>query len=298
MMAENVLTAKGKKNMGNAGIKRYKSNAIAYVMLCIIAVVMVYPLIWLFLGSFKTNLELFGSTNLLPQHFSLDPYVKGWQGMGKYNYGHFFVNTFTMVLPTVLFTVASSVLVAYGFARFKFPCKNLLFGLMISTLMLPNTVIIIPRYILFSKFGWINSYLPFIVPSILACYPFFIFMMVQFLRGIPKELDESAVIDGCNPFTILIRILLPLSKPALFSAGIFQFIWTWNDFFNSLIFISSVKKYTLSLALRIGVDSSGAIVNWNEVLAMSVLALIPPVLIFFFAQRYFVEGIATTGLKG
>lgn len=282
----------------NINSKQIRTNAIAYIMLCIIAVVMVYPLLWLFMGSFKTNLELFGSTNLLPHSYSFQSYLEGWKGLGKYNYGHFFANTFEMVIPTVLFTVISSALVAYGFARFNFPFKKILFALMISTLMLPNTVIIIPRYILFNKFGWLNSYMPFIAPAVLACYPFFIFMMVQFMRGIPRELDEAAYIDGCNPATILVKIILPLSKPALFSAGIFQFIWTWNDFFNSLIFISSVKKYTLSLALRIGVDSSGSLINWNQVLAMSVLALIPPVLIFFFAQRYFVEGISTTGLKG
>lgn len=278
--------------------KSNSNHIMTYILLIVIAIVMVYPLIWLFFGSFKTNDELFSSIGLFPKSFSLDSYLKGWQGIGKNNYTVFFLNTFKMVIPTVLFTVASSTLVAYGFSRFEFPIKKLLFSLMISTLMLPQTVIIIPRYILFSKFGWLNSYLPFIVPAILACNPFFIFMMVQFLRGIPRELDESAVIDGCNPFSILIRILLPLAKPAIFSAGLFQFIWTWNDFFNSLIFINSVGKYTLSLALRIAIDSTGAIVNWNEVLAMSVVAIIPPVLIFFFGQRYFVEGIATTGLKG
>lgn len=270
----------------------------SYLVLILLACVMIYPMVWLFLGSFKSNLELFGSSKLLPEHFSITPYVSGWKGIGKHNYGVFFANTFLMVIPTVVFTVFSSLLVAYGFARFQFPLRKPLFALMISTLMLPNTVIVIPRYLLFNKLQWLDSYKPFVVPAMLACYPFFIFLLVQFLRGIPKELDESAVIDGCNPFTVLVRILLPLSKPAIFSAAIFQFIWTWNDFFNSLIFINSVRKYTLPLALRIGVDTTGGIVDWNQVLAMSVLAILPPVLVFFFAQRYFVEGIATTGLKG
>lgn len=278
--------------------KKTGKNVGAYILLCALAVLMVYPLVWLFFGSFKSNAELFTSMNLIPKSFIMDSYIKGWKGIGNDTYALFFSNTFAMVIPTVLFTVLSSALVAYGFARFNFPLKRILFTLMISTLMLPQTVIILPRYILFRNFGWLNSYLPFIAPAILAGYPFFIFMMIQFFRGIPRELDESAVIDGCNPFTILIRILLPLAKPALFSAAIFQFIWTWNDFFNSLIFINSVKKYTISLALRIAIDSTGGTTNWNEVLAMSVLAVLPPVLIFFFAQRYFVEGIATTGLKG
>jgi oligogalacturonide transport system permease protein len=167
---------------------------------------------------------------------------------------------------------------------------------MLSTLMLPNAVIIIPRYILFNSLDWLDSYLPFIIPAIFATNSFFIFMLVQFLRGIPKELDESAVIDGCNSFMILARILLPLSKPALFSAAIFQFIWTWNDFFNVLIYVNSIKKYTVSLGLRMALDIQAA-VNWNQVMAMSVVAIVPPVLVFFFSQKHFVEGIATTGIK-
>lgn len=268
------------------------------IVLTVFGLLMIYPLIWLFFSSFKTNADLFGSLDLLPETFVWDAYGKGWAGTGQYSYGTFFSNTLLMVVPTVVFTVLSSAIVAYGFARFQFPLKNPLFALMISTLMLPQAVIIIPRYLIFKNLGWLDSYLPFVVPAIFACYPFFVFMLVQFFRGLPRELDESAVVDGCNPFTILTRILLPLCKPALFSAAIFQFIWTWNDFFNSLIFINSVKKYTVSLALRMTIDSTGGTVAWNQIMAMSVLAILPPLLIFFFFQRYFVEGIATTGIKG
>lgn len=261
-------------------------------------VLMIYPLIWLFFSSFKTNADLFGSLALLPKKFVWDSYQEGWNATGQYSYATYFANTFLLVVPTVFFTVLSSAVVAYGFARFRFPLKNVLFTVMISTVMLPQAVILIPRYIIFRNMGWLNSYWPFIVPAIFACYPFFIFMMVQFFRGLPRELDESAVVDGCNPLTILTRILLPLCKPALFSAAIFQFIWTWNDFFNSLVFINSVNKYTVSLALRMSIDSTGGTVAWNQIMAMSVLAILPPVLIFFLFQRYFVEGIATTGIKG
>lgn len=169
--------------------------------------------------------------------------------------------------------------------------------LMISTLMLPNTIIIIPRYILFRNLGWLNTYLPFIVPAIFACYPFFIFMLVQFIRGLPRELDESAIMDGCSSMGILVRILVPLCKPALFSVGLFQFMWTWNDFFNSLIYINSVKKYTVSLGLRMTLDTQ-SVINWNQIMAMSSLTMVPCIWLFFFAQKYFVEGIATSGLKG
>lgn len=258
---------------------------------------MVYPLIWLFASSFKPNNEIFGSVALLPKTFIWDSYSKGWQGSGQFSFSLFFFNSFKLVVPTVLFTILSSAFVAYGFARFKFPFQNFLFGLVVSTLMLPNAVILIPRYILFKDLGWINTYNPFIVPSIFAGAPFFVFMMVQFFRGLPRELDESATIDGCNSFMILTRILLPLSKPALFSVGIFQFIWTWNDFFNSIIFINSVKNFTVSLGLRMSLDTSSA-TSWNQILAMSIIAIAPCVLIFFFAQKYFVEGIATSGLKG
>lgn len=204
---------------------------------------MIYPLIWLFFASFKPNNEIFGSLQLLPKHIVWDSYKNGWKGSGQFTFGVFLLNTIKMVVPVVLFTVLSSTVVAYGFARFQFVLKNVFFAIMISTLMLPNAVIIIPRFILFKEFGWLNSYLPFTMPALFACYPFFIFMMVQFFRGLPRELDESATIDGCNSFGILTRILMPLCKPAIFSAAIFQFIWTWNDFFNSLIYINSVKVY-------------------------------------------------------
>ncbi|KRE83971.1 sugar ABC transporter permease [Paenibacillus sp. Soil766] len=265
--------------------------------LTIFGLMMVYPLIWLFFASFKANNEIFGTLSLFPKHVIWNSYAKGWQGSGQFTFGVFLFNTIKMVVPVVLFTLLSSTVVAYGFARFTFPLKNVLFAIMISTLMLPNAVIIIPRYILFKEFGWLNSYLPFTIPALFACYPFFIFMLVQFFRGLPRELDESATIDGCNSFSILTRILLPLCKPALFSAAIFQFIWTWNDFFNSLIYINSVKKFTLALGLRMSLDVSSAAM-WNEVMAMSIVAIVPCVMIFFFAQKYFVEGIATTGLKG
>ncbi len=270
---------------------------LTYVFLTLLGIFMVYPLLWLLSSSFKSNQDIFISMRLIPKKIVFDSYIKGWQGTGQYTYGVFFKNTFKLVVPTVLFTLISSVLVAYGFARFQFPFKKLLFKLMIATLMLPNAVIIIPRYILYRDLGWLDSYLPFTVPALFATYSFFIFMLVQFIRGIPRELDESAFIDGCNSFDILVKIILPLAKPALFSAGIFQFIWRWNDFFNVLVYINSVSKYTLSLALRMSIDITQS-VEWNQLMAMSVLTMVPPILIFFFAQKYFVEGIATTGLKG
>lgn len=278
--------------------KKTRDNILAYIILVAVGILMIYPLIWLFFATFKDNQELFGKMTLLPEHFSIDSFVNGWQGSGQFTYMTFYLNTFKLVIPTVLFTVISTGIVAYGFARFRFPAKKVLFLLMISTMMLPDSVIVIPRYVAFNRFGWVDTYMPFWMPALFACYPFFIFMQIQFLRGIPRELDESAYIDGCNPFVTYVKVLLPLMKPAIFSVVIFQTLWRWNDYFNNLIYISSVKNYTLSLALKMSIDSQGAATPWNEVLAMSFVSMIPPILLFFFAQKYFVEGITAGGIKG
>lgn len=268
-----------------------------YTLIIIIGVILLYPIIWMFFAAFKENDEIFGSTKLLATHYSLKNFIEGYQGSGVLTYTTYFWNTFKLVVPVTAFTMVSSTLVAYGFARFRFPFKKLLFSMLIATMMLPNAVIIIPRYTLFAKFGWIDTYMPFYSLAILACYPFFVFMLVQFLRGIPRELDESAYIDGCGTFRTLMQIILPLMKPALFSAALFQFMWTYNDYFNSLIFINSGKKYTVSLALRLSLDSE-SVVNWGKIMATSFIVVLPLILLFFMAQKYFVEGIATSGLKG
>lgn len=268
-----------------------------YLLLIAGGIVMVYPLVWLFFASFKGNSEIFSTAKLLPDEFSLDGYINGWKGSGQYTFGTYYINTFKMVIPMVLFMVFSCALVAFGFARFRFPLKKPLFLLMISTLMLPNSVMLISRYIMFRQMNWLDTYLPFTVPAIFAGSPFFIFMLIQFFRGLPKELDESAYMDGCGSLRLFVSIFMPLSKPALFSAALFQLMWAWNDFFQPLIYISSVKKYTLALGLRMAIDSNSG-VAWNNVLAMAFVSVFPLVLVFFFAQKYFVEGIATTGLKG
>lgn len=277
--------------------KKNISAVLTHVIMILLGVLMLYPLIWMFFSSFKTNAEIFGGTSLLPREPVWDSFVKGWNGTGRITYTTYYKNTFLLVLPTVLLTVFSCSVVAYGFARFRFRFKKQLFMLMISTLMLPNSVLVIPRYLLYNKLGWLNTYLPFIMPALFACYPFFIYMMIQFLRGLPRTLDEAATIDGCNSFQVYWHILMPLCKPALFSAAIFQFIWTWNDFFNSLIYINSVRKYPIVLALRMSLDATSA-ANWNQVLAMSVVSLLPGTVLFFSAQKYFVEGVSAGSIKG
>ena len=277
--------------------KKTVKTILSYLVIAVIGLVLLYPILWMFFAAFKTNDEIFGSTKLLATHYSFQNFIDGWRGSGTMTYAVYFWNTFRLVIPVTLLTLVSSTLVAYGFARFNFPFKKALFSLLIATLMLPNAVIIIPRYTLFAKFGWIDTYIPFYALAALACYPFFIFMLVQFLRGIPRDLDESAYIDGCGTFRTLMQIILPLMKPSLFSAALFQFMWTYNDYFNSLIFINSGKKYTVSLALRLSLDSE-SVINWGKIMATSFVVVLPLILLFFMAQKYFVEGIATSGLKG
>lgn len=278
-------------------VKKNINEIFIYACFIVLGFIMIYPLIWMLFASFKTNNEIFGSLKLLPESFSIQSFINGWESVGDLSYGTFFLNTFKLVIPTTLFTVISSTLVAYGFTRFEFRGKKILFAILISTLMLPNAVIIIPRYTIFRSLHALDSYWPFYITAIFACYPFFTYMMIQFMRGLPMELDESAYMDGCGTFRVLYSILLPLLKPAMFSAGLFQFLWTYNDYFNSLIYINTVKKFTISLALRLSIDAD-TMVQWNEVMAMACVAVTPVILLFFVAQKYFVEGISTTGLKG
>ena len=281
----------------NKPIKKLAGEAVMYFVLIGIGIIMIYPLIWMFFASFKTNAEIYSGVRLLPESFSVEAYINGWNAIGGNTYMVFFRNSFRLVLPTTVLTVLSSMFVAYGFARFEFRGKKAMFTLLLSTLMMPNAILLIPRYSIFRILSALDSYWPFYIMAAFACYPFFTYMLVQFLRGIPIELDESACIDGCGTFRTFTSILLPILKPALFSAGLFQFLWTYNDYFNSLIYINSVKKYTTSMALRLSMDSETVVV-WKNIMAMTCLAVLPVMILFFLCQKYFVEGIATTGLKG
>lgn len=277
---------------------RKKKNIGIYAFIILFGFFMLYPILWLTASAFKKNSEIFTDVGLKPTVFNFDAFIQGFKGIGNATFGVFFLNSFKIVIPVVLFTLISGMLVAYGFARFKFPGKKIWFSLMIATLMMPASVLTIPTYVMFTKFGWVNTYLPFIVPAAFSTSAFFVYMLVQFLRGIPKEIDEAAKIDGCNSLQILVLILTPLCKPALFSAAIFRFLWTWNDFFGNLVYINSVSKYPISLGLRMAIDNTAGSVNWSSIMAMSVISILPPIILFFLAQDYFVEGVASSGLKG
>ena len=277
--------------------KRTLNTILYYSFVTLIAIFMVYPAIWMLSSSFKQPWEIFRDIlSLIPKEFTLNNYKEGWQGFGGITFATFFKNSFIVAGLNTIGTVISSALVAYGLARIPFAGRRLWFTTVILTLMLPSQVQIVPRYILFSKFGWINTFKPLVVPAFLGG-PFFIFMIMQFIRGIPKELDESAFIDGAGRFSIFYYIILPNLKPVLTTSAIFSFYWTWNDFMGPLVYLNSPEKYTVSLALRAFSDPS-AVTNWGAVLAMSTLSLVPVLVIFAFFQKYIVQGVATTGLRG
>lgn len=273
------------------------SAFVRYTLLTVVGLIMLYPLIWLIGASFKTNSEIFGSIGFIPREPTIEGYVKGWETSTPYTFGRFFWNTFLIILPKTIFTAISCALVAYGFARFEFPFKRFFFATLIATLLLPNVVTRIPQYILFRDLGWLDTYLPLWVPSAFAGDAFFVFMLVQFLRAIPRDMEEAARVDGANSLQTLLYIVVPMLMPALISVMLFQFMWTMNDFLGPLIYLSSVEKFPVSLALKLSIDTTEAF-DWNRILAMSVLALLPALIVFFVAQKYFIEGISAGGVKG
>ncbi|MCL4248026.1 MAG: carbohydrate ABC transporter permease [Anaerolineae bacterium] len=258
---------------------------------------MLYPVVWLVASSLKAPDEIWTNVaSLIPSEFHFENYAEGWSGFGGITFATFFRNSFIVAGFGTLFTVVSSAIVAYGFARVKFVGSGIWFSIMLLTLMLPNQILMIPQYIIFNQLDWINTFLPLLVPK-LGGDVFFIFMIIQFIRGIPVDLDEAAMIDGCSKTGIFFRIILPQIVPALVTAAIFSFYWTWEDFLGPLVYLQDPNLYTVSLALRAFADT-GSVTNWGAVFAMLTLSLVPVILIFVFFQRYLVEGIATTGLKG
>lgn len=272
---------------------------IRHAFMIVFSLVMVYPVLWWIGASLKTNSEL-ASPNIFPAAPQWSNFVKGWNSVPGHSFTDFYLNTFGLELAVMAATLVSSTLVAFGFGRLNFPLKNLWFSLFMLTLMMPGQVLIIPQYALFHQLGWVNTYWPFIMPHMLAGGAggtFFVFLLIQFVRGIPKELDESAKIDGCSWFGIYLRVVMPLMKPAIVTVMIFCFLWNWDDFLGHLLYLNSVDKYTVSLALRMINDSQSA-QEWGQLLAMSLVSIVPATVIFMFLQKYFVEGIATTGIKG
>lgn len=241
---------------------------------------------------------MFSSVSLWPKKWDFSAYTDlGRKVGGQISLPKAMLNTYTIVVPKVIFTVASATITAYGFARFKFKGRNTLFAIMISTLFLPQTVLNASQYIMYNQWGWINSYAPLIVPSLFAVDTYFVFMLVQFLRGIPKELEEAAKIDGCNSLKTLWYVICPMLKPSMVSCALFQFMWSSNDFMGPLIYVKTPKNYPAAIFLKLTMDADAG-TRWNSILASSLIAMIPSLVVFFLAQNSFVEGIAAGGVKG
>ncbi len=275
-------------------------TVVKYIVLILVGFIMIYPLIWMVGATFKTNNEIF--SNLTP--FTANPTLDGYKNAmndygGTINIFKAMVNTYSYVLPKVAFSIISVTLTAYGFGRFNFIGKNALFAMLMATLFLPQVVMNVPQFILYNNFGWVDSdlYLPLVLPSLFAFDTTFVFMMIQFLRGIPRELDEAATIDGCNAMQTLIMIICPVLKPAIVSVALFQFMWSSNDYMGPLLYVKTPANYPAAIFVRLSMDADTGF-EWNRVLAVSLISIIPSLVVFFCAQKQFIEGVSAGSVKG
>ena len=272
-----------------------------YFVLILVGVIMIYPLVWMVGATFKSNAEIFAGIGFL----TANPTLQGYIDAVTQNYGgdisiwRAFINTYSFVIPKVIFTVISSVIAAYGFSRFKFKGRDMLFGIMISTLFLPQVVLNVPQYLMYNSFGWINSpfYLPLWVPTLFATETYFVYQLVQFMRSIPHDLDEAAAIDGCGPVKILYKIICPMLSPSLVACALFQFMWSCNDFMGPLLYVQTPSKYPMSIFVKLSMDADSGF-NWNRILALSLISIIPQLVVFFCAQDAFIDGISAGAVKG
>jgi multiple sugar transport system permease protein len=263
----------------------------------IFGLVMIYPVLWMISGSLKDNVEILqGGLNLVPPSWRWQNYVTGWKGFGGTTFATFFANSFIISTISTVATVFSSACIAYAFARFKYRGRNFWFSAMLATLMLPMQVILIPQFLIYNKLGLVGTIIPLILPHFFGV-PFFIYQMMQFMKGIPRELDEAATIDGCSKYSIFSKIILPLLKPALITTIVIQFYWKWDDFMGPLIYLNRPSDYTVSYALKLFADSTST-TDYGAMFAMSSLSLVPIFVIFLIFNKRLVEGIKATGLKG
>lgn len=275
----------------------YTKKIIYHCFVLGLGLLMIYPVVWMIFGSFKTNYEILNEAlKLLPAKFSLENFIRGWQGFGNLTFARFFRNSFMIAIFATVGVAISSSFVAYAFARLRFPGRKFLFSCMMATMMLPSQVVMIPQYIIFRKLELTNTYVPLILPSWFS-RAFFVFMMMQFIYGQPRELDEAAIIDGCTRYSVYARIILPLIKPALITTIIINFYWTWDDFMGPLIYLSRPHKFPVALAIKLFADSTSK-TDFGAMFAMSTLSLLPVFFIFLFFNKYLIQGISTSGLRG
>ncbi len=284
--------------MSQVKIKKQSVSRLLILLLKIlVAIIMFMPIVWIISGSFKTLTEFTTTANIIPEKFTLDNYEY------VFNTGDFlkyFRNTVILILGTGIGTLLSSSLVAYPLARLDFPGKNLFFGIIIGTMLVPEISLIIPKYIMFGEIGWLDSLLPMIIPAFFA-YPYNVFLFRQFFRSIPKELDEAAIIDGCSHTGLFFRVIAPLSKPIYITIAILSSVYWWNELTQPVFYLNSDNWRTLTIALMTTftyVRGDSFVVSWPTIMAASTLMIIPPMLLYLFGSKYLVEGVKTSGIKG
>jgi multiple sugar transport system permease protein len=268
-----------------------------HLVVIAVLLVLLYPVIWLVSTSFKPAGEVLAGLALLPREPTGSNYTEVFDGVGGFSVWHYFGNSLVIACGAVVGNVLSCSLAAYAFGRLHFRGRGPMFGFMLITIMLPHHVVLIPQYVIFQKMEMVNTFWPLILPKFLATDAFFVFLMVQFIRSLPRELDEAATLDGCGPVGVFRHVILPLLRPAIITTAIFTFIWTWNDFFSQLIYLNDPEKFTLPLALQLFIDQATQSA-YGPMFAMSVLALVPIGLFFLAFQRFLVDGVSTSGLKG
>ncbi|MCR4876778.1 MAG: carbohydrate ABC transporter permease [Clostridiales bacterium] len=273
-------------------------EALYHILVTFGAVIMVYPLLWMVFSSFKpTDMVLPTAGQLIPAEWTLRNYIQGWKGFMGYSFATFFANSFFISLTSTFGTLFSSSLVAYALQRLQFRGKKILFGLVLSTMMLPAQILMIPQFMWYRHLNWVGTYFPMILPYFFAIQGFFVYLIMNFIGGIPKDLDEAAKIDGCSYYVTYFRIILPLIVPALVTSAIFSFIWRWDDYLSALLYVNRASMRPISLALQLFNDpSSGS--DIGSTLAMSTLSIIPATILFLIFQKSLVEGIASSGIKG
>jgi multiple sugar transport system permease protein len=277
--------------------RRGWQTVIWFIVLIAITAVVLYPLVWLLFATFKPNSEFGSNLGLLPEAPTIDNYLKVMEGIAGVPMWRFFANSLFIAVGSVVGTVLSSALAAYAFARIQFKGLGIFFAAMIGTLLLPFHVVIIPQYIIFNQLDLIDTFWPLLLPKFLATEAFFVFLLVQFIRQLPRDMDEAARIDGAGHARIFWSVILPLVKPALITCAIFAFIWSWNDFLGPLLYLTSPENYPLPIALRLYNDQTSTS-DFGATVTASFVALIPVLLFFLVFQRFLVDGVATQGLKG
>lgn len=277
-------------------MKKNHANILFNTVILLVALLMLYPVLWLIFSSFKPNSDIFQTaTELFPRSWTIQNFVDGFNGIGGIPFVQFIMNSLRISLIATAGAVVSSAVIAYDFARIPFKTKGFWFACVLVTMMMPSEIIMVPQYLWFNQLGWINTILPVTAPYYFG-QAFFIFMMVQFIQGIPTELDEAAKMDGCGRFQIFLRVIIPLLKPSLATTAIFSFYWRWEELVGPMLYLTRPESYTVSVALKQFLDSSSAS-NWGAMFAMSVVSLTPVLIVFFLFQKYIVQGISTTGLK-